>query len=301
MIVPPALRAYLDVLFARARPSTLVEVRWRRPGGMARRFVSAGDPGAVAGLVLAMGRSTDVYVGALPRWRSGGGRAAIVGDGRTVWVDLDSEIAARALEPVEPAPNLVVATGGVGHLHAYWSLTAGVPPRIIERANRRLAWALGGDLNSTDAARILRPPDTVNVRRGGIAVRLVSATDAVPARLGDLTGGLLDPPGSPHGPRRRRTRDQRDHALLRLEPERYVTALTGQRVGRSRKVRCPLHEDRTASLHVYREPARGWFCFGCRRGGSVYDLAAAMWDLEPRGPGFVTTRKRLTAMLLPPT
>jgi hypothetical protein len=34
----------------------------------------------------------------------------------------------------------------------------------------------------------------------------------------------------------------------------------GSRVGRSRKVRCPLHEDRTASLHVYREPERGWYC-----------------------------------------
>ena len=89
---------------------------------------------------------------------------------------------------------------------------------------------------------------------------------------------------------------RRGDALLELEPERYVARLTGRRVGRSRKVCCPLHEDGTPSLHVYREPERGWYCFGCRRGGSVYDLAAAMWRVDPRGAGFVVLRQRLTAM-----
>lgn len=103
MTKPGALATYLDVLFARARRSTLVEVRWRSSRGMARRFVTAADLAALAGFVRATGRRTDVYVGVLPRWRPAGGRAAIVGDGRTVWVDLDTELAARALEPLEPA------------------------------------------------------------------------------------------------------------------------------------------------------------------------------------------------------
>jgi DNA primase len=72
--------------------------------------------------------------------------------------------------------------------------------------------------------------------------------------------------------------------------------LTGQSVPRSRKVHCPLHEDRTASLHVYPDAARGWFCFGCRRGGSVYDLASAIWRIEPRGAGFVAIADRLRSM-----
>lgn len=290
-----AIERYLDGLFARARGSTLIEVRWRTPSGMARRFVPVAERAAIAQIIENTARRSDVYVGVLPRWRPAGGRAAIVGDGGTVWVDLDSEIAARALELVDPPPSLVVASGGVGHLHAYWSLSAGVPPGVIERANRRLAWALGGDLASTDAARILRPPDTVNHGRGGAPVRFVHEEAGEPVRLGELIGGLLDPPGT--RPARTVARRPPDDRLLDVEPERYVVLLTGRRVGRSRKVRCPLHDDRTASLHVYLEPRRGWFCFGCRRGGTVYDLAGAVWKLEPRGAGFVAIRERLLAML----
>jgi DNA primase len=75
-----------------------------------------------------------------------------------------------------------------------------------------------------------------------------------------------------------------------------VLALTGERVGRARKVHCPLHPDRTPSLHVYEDPARGWFCFGCRRGGSVYDLAGALWGIEPRGAGMRALRTGLQAL-----
>ncbi len=39
---------------------------------------------------------------------------------------------------------------------------------------------------------------------------------------------------------------------------------------------------------------RGWFCFGCRRGGSIYDFAALLWGAEPRGPDFVGLRDRLS-------
>lgn len=295
MTPPWAIGVYLDVLFDRARPTGLVEMRWRTSGGMARRFLPVADRLQLTRLLAETGERTDVYLGVLPRWRPAGGRAAVVGDGRSVWVDLDTDVATRALEPVDPAPSLVVASGGAGHLHAYWSLTAGVPPHVVERANRRLAWALGGDMSSTDAARILRPPATLNHGRGCAAVRLVAASGA-PCRLSDLTGGLLDPP-APLQRAATRSAGGRLDALLDVEPQRYVAALTGQRVGRSRKVRCPLHDDGRPSLHVYREPARGWFCFGCRRGGSVYDLAAAMWHVEPRGTGFVALRERLSAML----
>ena len=90
---------------------------------------------------------------------------------------------------------------------------------------------------------------------------------------------------------------------MALLPARYVLALTGQRVGRDRKVRCPLHPDRRPSLHVYEDPARGWYCFGCRRGGSVYDLAGALWLTgqsrgagQLRGRAFLEVRERLAAM-----
>jgi hypothetical protein len=59
-------------------------------------------------------------------------------------------------------------------------------------------------------------------------------------------------------------------------------------------VPCPFHADRQASLHVYETAARGWYCFGrCRRGGTIYDLAAPLYGYDPRGENF----KRLRAEL----
>ena len=54
-----------------------------------------------------------------------------------------------------------------------------------------------------------------------------------------------------------------------------------------RKVRCPFHEDVRPSLHVYRTGERGWCCFSCRRGGTIYDLAAAVWGTKTRGRDFL--------------
>jgi DNA primase len=58
-------------------------------------------------------------------------------------------------------------------------------------------------------------------------------------------------------------------------------------------VPCPFHLDERPSLHVYATADRGWTCFSCRRGGSVYDLAAALWGLKTRGRDFVEVRERL--------
>jgi len=58
-----------------------------------------------------------------------------------------------------------------------------------------------------------------------------------------------------------------------------------------------LHEDRTPSLHVYEDPQRGWFCFGCARGGSIYDLAGLLLGRSTRGEDFIELRRELTAMI----
>lgn len=289
------LEAYLEALFARARPSMLVEVRWRMPTGMARCFVDAGDLGRVARMVRRRAGSTDVFVGVLPRWRRGGGRDAVAGGARTVWVDLDAPEAARRLEAFEPAPHLAVASGGPGHVHAYWLLSGPIAPVRVERANRRLAWALGGDAQCVDAPRILRPPGTINHARHGAPVRLLSLTDRAPVALAELIDKLTDPPreAPPRPARRAGLAAAGADRVLAVAPEQYVRALTGQVVGRSRKVRCPLHEDRSPSLHVYEDPAAGWFCFGCGRGGTAYDLAAGIWGMSTDGDEFAVLRSGL--------
>ncbi len=290
-----SLAGYLRELYGRARPATLLEVRWRAGAGMRWRFLPASALERTAATIRSLGARTDVYIGVLPRWRHGGGRADVVGDGRTVWVDLDLPDGLRALEPVDPAPSLVVASGAPGHVHVYWRLLRAVPPRTIERANGRLAFALGGDLRAGDAARILRPPGTVNHKHSA-PVRLVGQ-DASTVGVGELIGGLPDPPTWRASGGARRPRG-RSGGLDHLAPELYVQRLTGQTVGRSRKVHCPLHEDKTPSLHVYPDARRGWFCFGCGRGGTVYDLAAALWGRELRCRGFAELRADLHALLI---
>jgi hypothetical protein len=64
----------------------------------------------------------------------------------------------------------------------------------------------------------------------------------------------------------RKTKDP----LLTIAPAIYVRELLGVAAAGERKVRCPFHSDERPSLHVYRAPERGWHCFSCRRGGSIY-------------------------------
>jgi len=81
--------------------------------------------------------------------------------------------------------------------------------------------------------------------------------------------------------------------LRLVPPPVYFERLTGLRVGRSGRLRCLFHDDRSPSLHVYQEPARGWYCFGCGRGGSIYDLAALLSGRETRGRDFSELRREL--------
>jgi hypothetical protein len=61
---------------------------------------------------------------------------------------------------------------------------------------------------------------------------------------------------------------------------------------------CLFHDDRSPSLHVYLEPGRGWYCFGCGRGGSIYDLAALLSGRETRGSDFSEVRRELRELIV---
>jgi hypothetical protein len=89
-------------------------------------------------------------------------------------------------------------------------------------------------------------------------------------------------------------RSRRDDPLLEVPAPVYFAAIAGVDVSdRGGVVRCPLpdHEDGTPSCQVYAEPERGWHCFGCHRGGTVYDLAAALWGYGTRGEDFQRLRR----------
>jgi len=54
-MVTDALASYLGALFGSARPSTLVEVRWRTAGGMRRRFARVDALERVASVIRSLG------------------------------------------------------------------------------------------------------------------------------------------------------------------------------------------------------------------------------------------------------
>lgn len=299
--------AFLRLVFASAAPGDLIELRIARDGGgMTQRFVAADRPLDAARLVTACARGAEVFVGVLPRVRRGGSRADLAPTHRILWVDCDRCDAGTAVARFPLAPALVVRSGTPGYLHVYWLLRDAVSATEIERLNLRLALAVGGDLRTTDAPRVMRPPGAWNHKQAPARPTALATfrPDRVWSRSELLDALPADPPPesiarAPRTPRARSgaRRDRDGDPLLALDPAYYVEQLTGRVVPHSRKVLCPLHVETSPSFHVYPDPERGWFCFGCRRGGSVYDLAAALWHRPSHGPAFLTLRAELGRLL----
>ena len=135
-------------------------------------------------------------------------------------------------------------TGTGENCHAYWPLTAPLVPDLLEDANRRIATALGADLASVDAARVLRPPGSLNFKSHPPGLVRLEAFTGERFETTALLAALPDEPVNheratrpPQRPAPRRVEDP----LRSLDPEVYVAALTGQQLGRDRKVSCPFH------------------------------------------------------------
>jgi hypothetical protein len=286
---------FLAALAGPADRGELLELRYRLDDGqrMGQVFDRPTRLRALATRAIALGRRTDVYVGCAPRIRRHGGRDAVA-RAFVLWADCDGDDAIAALQDFEPQPSIVIASGTGSNCHAYWPLAEPLPRDEVERANRRLAHALGADPAYADAARILRVPSTLSHKHAPPtpvdALRLDTGRRLSAA---DVVDGLPDPPAPLHttvAPPERRG----DDPLLAIPPDVYLPRLLGVEVPRHRKVPCPFHDDRNASLHVYDSAARGWHCFGrCRRGGTIYDLAAPLYGYESRGDDFLRLREEL--------
>jgi hypothetical protein len=262
---------------------------------MASDFFPIDEREVAGATVLEHARRTDVYVGCAPRMRRAGTKDA-VGRVWTLWAECDGAGSVESLQRFDPVPALIIGSGSGVNCHAYWPLAEPLTAPAAEAANLRLAAALGADLACFDAGRILRPPGTWNHK-------LRPPTRVATLRLErDRTfaaAEVLRHVPVVHDDRiTRRWRPQperptRDDPLLQIEPAVYVTDLVGRSPGRNHKVACPFHEDRRPSLHVFPTPERGWCCFSCGRGGSIYDLAAGLWGMTLRGREFTHLRRRL--------
>ena len=61
---------------------------------------------------------------------------------------------------------------------------------------------------------------------------------------------------------------------------RQLCEHVGLALDRNGNALCPFHGDSNKSLKVYKDPKRGWACFGCHRGGTVLDFAMAWYDID---------------------
>jgi len=294
-----ATSRFLEVLYQSAPRASFVEVRFSLASGMGRRFHRVAELDRVAHGLAGLASRTDVYVGVLPRRRRGGRREDLVAQASVVWVDCDTDESIQALDMFRPPPAIVVASGTAQNRHAYWTLRHAVDLDGVEQLNRRLALTLRADVRSGDAARILRPPGSANWKSGRpVAVRLIVLDDERRVDPGDLDLHLPALTPRPGVAARRAPRSTvEEDRLLALSPRVYVERLTGRRVGHSGKVRCPFHDDDTPSLHVYPSAAEGWYCFGCGRGGSIYDFAALLLGRSTRGEDFIELRRELEAII----
>lgn len=187
-----ALRLQLAAIAGTEPATSLFELRFRlASGGMGQDFIPIRELERAARSIVNRGQLTDVYIGAAPRVRRDGTAAAIE---RVwcAWADLDGRAAIERLRDFRPLPSIVIRTGSEDHAHVFWPLGSAVRPRFAQRANRRLALALGADAKATDPARILRPAGTFNQKhtppRRVVCTRLELDTftlDEVVGRLPD--------------------------------------------------------------------------------------------------------------------
>ncbi len=199
-------------------------------------------PLTAAGLQSAAGkagqwaRDWNVYYGVLPRRRAGGGGAEHCGAAGWLWCDIDHapewEAARRLIDRARlPTPHLAVGSGN--GVHAYWRLACPVclPDEEARRGFRclllRLCGAIGGaedaahaDRASTDAARILRLPGTLNWKEIAAPkpVRLVFARDSADGLTAREWDGLL-----PCEPLKAPKSEAVRHATRDTRTPRYIT------------------------------------------------------------------------------
>jgi len=293
------LHRYLAML-ANAEPAgRFLEIRYALADGrMAQRFIPAERLALAGHLIARRAARTDVYCGVALRGRRAGGRDAVAAS-QLAFVEIDHPDAERRLARFDRIPAMVVASGSPGHVHAYFQLATPLDVLELERANRRLALALSGDQAAVDAARILRPPSSLNHKHAPpTLVRLIELNRSARYEPAELTAGLADPPCRPtRGPAggRHTARHPLDRALLDIPTGEYVRVLAGVEPDRAGKIACPFHEDANPSLQLYQDG--GWYCFGCRRGGSIYDFASAIFGIPAKGRSFVQLRDRLTSEL----
>jgi hypothetical protein len=302
------LASYLRMLAGGAQPTQFFDLRYAAAGEalMRQRFVSVLQVGQLARRIRELTSDFDVYVGVALRDRAYGAKTAISGS-RLLYIECDDPRARERVADFAHAPAMVVASGSPGHLHIYWQLRERASSAQVENANRRLAHALHGEPGCADIVRMLRPPRSLNHKHTPPReVTLLEYNADARHALRELCDDLpADPrPSAPTGTTTasRAGRPALDHQLLAIPAAEYLRVLANLEPNRAGKVLCPFHQETDPSLKLY--PDGTFYCFGadCRKGGTIFDFAAALWHIGTREQDFLQLRKRLARVfgLQPP-
>jgi hypothetical protein len=281
----------------------LADGRLRFAGGRreAADYPRAGELGAFVERVRLHARAgREVFAAPLARERPEPTNEAVAG-GRVLWVDLDRVDERAGLRRLGPLrPHLIVASGG--GLHAYWLCEGELSSDDLESANRRLAARLQGDIAVANRGRVLRVPGTLNRKRDR-PCRILRIDLARPrVAYVRLAASLGDPRPARNGYRRNGAAPVRRpifDPVDELTPRQYFALLCGVEPDHAGYLLCPLpdHHEDTPSCRLYEDH---WWCYGCGRGGGIYDLASLLlggpWGTALRGPAFAeavrNTRER---------
>lgn len=91
---------------------------------------------------------------------------------QVLWCDFDGNTPTDFDLP----PSYVIRSSEPGHEHTYWKLDQPLTDvATIEDYNRRLCYKYGADVSGWDATQVLRPPYTINHKRGRSPVTTVSS------------------------------------------------------------------------------------------------------------------------------
>lgn len=91
---------------------------------------------------------------------------------QVLWCDFDGNTPSEFDLP----PSYIIRSSEPGHEHVYWKLDAPLTDiETIEDYNRRLCYKYGADVSGWDATQVLRPPYTINHKRGRLPVTVYSS------------------------------------------------------------------------------------------------------------------------------
>ena len=186
-------KEFFELLYRFCDDKYLLEFR-TLPKVTQKWFPLDGTSNGMWGYLNSVKKGHNVYFGVGLRKSNGGGKVHVA-QVPCVWVDVDfkhfptpSDAKDAVFRALPFGWSIIVDTGG-GY-HAYAILQEPAEPEDFERIeciNRGIARRIGGDLNATDIARILRVPNTRNLKYNNKPLVKVVHADDVTYSLDDLS------------------------------------------------------------------------------------------------------------------